>query len=165
MISLREVTDDDYAFMRHLYGGIRAAEMAHFPFTQDDWERFLDQQFDAQSVYYLEHYPGADRMIVEEDGSAIGRFYVDRREQEIRIMDIALVESARNRGIGTRFIRRVLEEGASSGRRVTIHVEAYNPALRLYQRLGFRPVQTNGVYHLMEWLPEGGSSGVAPEIR
>ena len=34
-----------------------------------------------------------------------------------------------------------------------IHVEAYNPALRLYERLGFVHADTNGVYLFMRWTP------------
>jgi len=34
---------------------------------------------------------------------------------------------------------------------VTIHVEAVNPAIRLYQRLGFKQIEDKGVYLLMEW--------------
>ena len=44
---------------------------------------------------------------------------------------------------------------SSSGREaqlpVRIHVEANNPAMGLYKRLGFRQIDTNGVYWLMEW--------------
>ena len=36
-----------------------------------------------------------------------------------------------------------------------IHVEHNNPAMRLYKRLGFRKIDDNGIYHLMEWSPEG----------
>ncbi len=43
--------------------------------------------------------------------------------------------------------------GRSTGTRVSIHVEHDNPARRLYDRLGFQHVDTNGVYHLMEWRP------------
>jgi hypothetical protein len=38
---------------------------------------------------------------------------------------------------------------------VSIHVEANNPAMTLYRRLGFTHVDTNGVYHLMRWEREG----------
>jgi ribosomal protein S18 acetylase RimI-like enzyme len=34
-------------------------------------------------------------------------------------------------------------------------VENFNPARRLYDRLGFQHVDTNGVYHIMKW-PAGG---------
>ena len=36
---------------------------------------------------------------------------------------------------------------------VRIHVEHYNPALRLYERLGFTHVDDHGVHKLMEWSP------------
>ena len=30
----------------------------------------------------------------------------------------------------------------------------FNPALALYERLGFRKLRELGVYHFMEWSPE-----------
>jgi hypothetical protein len=33
-----------------------------------------------------------------------------------------------------------------------IHVERFNPALRLYQRLGFRQIEDRGIYYFLEWL-------------
>ena len=38
-------------------------------------------------------------------------------------------------------------------RAVRARRESFNPALRLYQRLGFEHVDTNGVYYLMRWTP------------
>ena len=46
-----------------------------------------------------------------------------------------------------------MDRGVAAGKPVTIHVEAVNPALRLYQRLGFERIDTNGVYFLMRWTP------------
>lgn len=150
-ITLRPVTEADYDFMRLLYHSTRAEEMERYPFTDEEKTKFLDSQFAAQSQHYAEHYPTCDWRIIVRDDSAVGRLYVDRWRDQIRIVDIALVPEARGTGIGTGLLREVLEEGAHSGKPVTIHVEAYNPALRLYQRLGFRPIGTNGMYYLMEW--------------
>jgi hypothetical protein len=38
----------------------------------------------------------------------------------------------------------------AEGKRVTIHVERMNPALQLYERLGFSMAEDNGVYLLLE---------------
>jgi ribosomal protein S18 acetylase RimI-like enzyme len=46
-----------------------------------------------------------------------------------------------------------MDRGSAAGKPVTIHVEAFNPALRLYRRLGFEHADTNGVYFLMRWTP------------
>ena len=40
---------------------------------------------------------------------------------------------------------------AAAGKSVTIHVERMNPALRLYERLGFRLVEDKGVYLFLSW--------------
>ena len=69
----------------------------------------------------------------------------------LRIMDVALLPEHRNRGVGTALLRNLQAEGAAAGKHVSIHVERFNPALRLYERLGFRPVADRGVYLLLEW--------------
>lgn len=153
-IRLRPATDDDYAFMRQLYATTREVERPHFPFTPEQWEEFMDHQFAAQSTHYAAHYPTARFDIIELDGARIGRLYVDVWESEIRIVDIALMPEFRGTGIGTKLLHEVLDEGRAAGKRVTIHVEVYNPAQSLYNRLGFRPIATSGAYYLMEWTPD-----------
>jgi hypothetical protein len=54
-----------------------------------------------------------------------------------RIVDIALLPQYCNRGIGTTLLRDLQSEAAAAGKPLRIHVERFNPALRLYQRLGF----------------------------
>lgn len=152
-ITLRPAIDADYAFMRLLYGSARAEEMEHFPFDHAQKQAFLDQQFAAQFEHYKVHYPTCERNIVEQDGVPVGRLWVDEWRDQIRIVDIGLLPECRGGGIGSRLLHEVLDRGAAAGKPVTIHVEAYNPALRLYQRLGFEKVDTNGVYFLMRWTP------------
>ena len=43
---------------------------------------------------------------------------------------------------------------AGAGLPVRIHVEKFNPALRLYRRLGFTEIEDKGIYLFMEWQPE-----------
>jgi len=66
-------------------------------------------------------------------------------------MDIALLPAHRNIGIGTKLIRELQEEARGAGKTLSIHVEQFNPALRLYERLGFKKVREFGLYYLMEW--------------
>ena len=88
------------------------------------------------------------------DGEPAGRLYVDRRADEIRLIDIALMPAFRRRGIGGELLKRVLDQGREAGLPVQIHVEHNNPAMRLYDRLGFRRVEDQGVYWLMRWQPD-----------
>ena len=123
--------------------------------TDEQKAAFLDMQFEAQHRYYREQFPDADYLVVEMDGDAVGRIYLHRREDELRLIDIALLPEARNRGLGGKLLRDLLEEGQEKRLPVRIHVEVNNPAMRLYRRLGFRPIEDRGVYQLMEWNPAG----------
>jgi ribosomal protein S18 acetylase RimI-like enzyme len=81
---------------------------------------------------------------------------VHRGKQEIGIIDIALLPTYRGQGLGGILIRGVLADGAAAEVPVRIHVERFNPAMRLYERLGFRCIGDQGVYLHMEWTPPAG---------
>src|SRR5688572_13925507 len=155
MITLRPITPDDMEFLCQVYASTRQEEMA----LVTDWSEaqktaFLQMQFNAQHAHYAEHYSRARFQIILLNGVPIGRLYIDRRTKEIRIVDIALLPEYRNQGIGSGLLKEILAEGEQAGLPVTIHVELFNPALRLYERLGFRHIDDHGVYYLMEWKPD-----------
>ncbi len=151
--TLRPITPADRELLYRIYASTRTEELAAVPWSAKEKEDFLRFQFDAQDKYYAEHFPRAAFDLVLLDGEPIGRLYVDRREDEIRLIDIALLPEHRGGGLGGEIMREVLAEGAESGRLVRIHVEHNNPAMRLYLRLGFEKIEEQGVYHLMEWRP------------
>ena len=54
-------------------------------------------------------------------------------------------------GIGTTLLHGLQSEATAAGKLLRIHVERFNPALRLYERLGFRQIDDRGVNLFMEW--------------
>lgn len=123
------------------------------PWSDEEKDAFLRFQFDAQSKYYAENFGEAAFDVIELEGERIGRLYVDRRDDEIRLVDIAYLPEFRGQGLGGELMAEVLAEGESKGLLVRIHVEHNNPAMRLYKRLGFKKIEEQGVYWLMEWTP------------
>jgi ribosomal protein S18 acetylase RimI-like enzyme len=152
-LTLRPVSPSDRDFLLQVYASTREEELQLVDWSDDQKTAFVRMQFDAQDAYYREHYSPATFDVVEVDGEPVGRLYVARWEDEIRIMDIALLPEFRGAGVGTRLLRELLTEGAREGKRVSIHVEKQNPALRLYERLGFTPLADRGVYLLLEAQP------------
>lgn len=152
-LTLRPITDDDLAFLHAVYASTRADELAAVDWTADQRAQFVAMQFRAQHVHYQQHFADASFDVVELAGIPIGRLYVHRRHSEIRIVDIALLEEYRGRGIGADLLSAILAEADAAGIPVTIHVEHQNPAMRLYQRLGFEPAGDTGVYTLMRRPP------------
>jgi len=159
-VALRPITDADLGFLLQLYATTRADELAQVPWTDEQKAAFVVQQFQAQHAWWQEHYDGARFDLVLVDGEPAGRLYVDVWTREIRIIDIAMMPTYRNGGIGTMLLERVFAEGDAAGKPVSIHVEVFNPARRLYSRLGFVETGAHGdVYILME-RPVGGAAPV-----
>ena len=152
-VTRRPIGDQDMEFLLHLYASTREEELAHVPWTPDLKMAFLRQQFEAQHRHYQEHYTGTAFDVLLVDDRPAGRLYVARWTKTLRIVDIALMPEFRGRGIGTALMTELFAEADASGRSVSIHVEANNPARRLYERLGFRDVGEHGVYLLMEREP------------
>ena len=114
---------------------------------------FLAEQFQLQRDHYRKNYQGAEFLVVEADGERIGRIYLYPSEREIRLMDIALVDARRGQGLGAALVQGLMQIAREDGREITLHVETNNPALRLYDRLGFRLIEERGVYLFLGWTP------------
>lgn len=125
--------------------------MSVVPWTDLQKQEFLAMQFNAQFAHYQEHYPDAQRLIIERAGKPVGRLYVDRWPTQHRIVDIALAAEARGKGIGTAILGDLIQEADSAQKALSIHVEKNNPAMTLYRRLGFETTADKGVYDCMEY--------------
>lgn len=158
-ITLRPVGAEDYDFLVAVYGSTRAEEMALVPWTSEQQEAFVRSQFAAQQDHYEKKYPTASHDIIAFDGRPVGRLYVARLDQEIRIVDITLLPAERNAGIGSYLIEQLLDEARRSKKMTRIFVEEFNPSLRLFERLGFLPSEQHGIHLLMQFNPPGLNSG------
>jgi ribosomal protein S18 acetylase RimI-like enzyme len=153
-VTMRPVRGEDEQFLFGLYASTRAEELAITPWTAEQKEAFLRMQFDAQTKYYRQVYPQMDYRIVLNNGVPAGRFIVATLEDEVRLIDIALLPEHRNAGIGRMLVQMLLDNATRLDKAVRIHVEHSNRAMHLYERLGFRLVADKGVYVMMEWNPQ-----------
>jgi ribosomal protein S18 acetylase RimI-like enzyme len=160
-IVCRPAADSDLPLLAAVYASTRHEELAQTGWPRETQEQFLRQQFQAQHNHYRTHYPGAEWLVIEQGGDAVGRLYLDEWERELRLVDVSLLPHARGSGIGTALLQDLIEAAAAKGKRLSIHVEQDNPAMRLYRRLGFEKVDEHGIYHLMEWSPPGARAALS----
>ncbi|MDE2155995.1 MAG: GNAT family N-acetyltransferase [Xanthomonadaceae bacterium] len=150
--ALRPANDADMAFLRALYRETRANELSPVPWPPDVKQAFLDSQFDLQHRHYVTYYGRSDFLIIERGRQPVGRVYLLRQPPDFRIVDIALLESARRKGVGSALIAHVQQLARAGGCAVTLHVDHRNTeARRLYQRLGFEAAQGDGTHLPMKW--------------
>ena len=152
LVTIRPATRDDEGFLLHLFAGTRPEfDLLDLPESQK--QALLSMQFKAQRQQYDASYPQAESGIILRDGRPIGRMLVDRTAREITLIDIALLPEHRNTGIGTELIKELLGEAAEARKPVRLHVLKSNPALRLYERLGFSKVGDQSMYFEMLFQP------------
>ena len=153
-LRFRPITDDDLEFLQRLYASTRADEMAVVPWSDEEKRVFLDQQFHAQHTFYHQQFRDARFSLILQDEQPIGRLYLQHRKDEFRIIDISLMPEARGKGFGGGILQDILDEAQQHQLPVRIHVEYNNPAMHLYERLGFVKTDETGVYYLMERKPD-----------
>lgn len=154
-LCFRPIADADRPFLYRLYASTRTEELAPVPWPDAQKAAFLTMQFQAQHADYQRNYPAADRLVVTRADEPAGRLYVERGAREHSIIDIAFLPEHRGQGLGTALMRDLMDDAARAGKALSIYVEKFNPALRLYHRLGFQTIEDKGVYDLMRWTAAG----------
>ncbi len=154
-INFRPAEPSDEAFLLKVYGSTRAEELRAAPWNETQREAFLKMQFAAQHQHYHQLYPEGDYLIILDHDRAVGRLYVARLKEQIRIIDITILPEERGRGLGTSIIGDLMAEAAQAEKPLRIYVESFNPSLRLFERLGFSKIEENGFHLLMQWQAGG----------
>jgi len=149
-ITLRPVQDSDNEFLLKVYGSTREQELAHVPWTAEQKQQFVRMQYEAQKSHYAAQHPQASHEIICVEGTDAGRLYLDRAGEKFHILDITLLPEHRNRGAGSFLMGQIMADAQEAGKPVSIFVETFNPSLRLFQRLGFTPVQQEGFHLLLQ---------------
>ena len=108
--SLRPATPGDRDVLRRIYAESRDDVASLVDWTEEQKDAFLTMQFEAQHRDYHERFAGARFDLIVSGDEVVGRLYVDPREDEIRILDIAVLRAWRRRGIGSHWMRRLLDE-------------------------------------------------------
>lgn len=93
---------------------------------------------DAQANSFDQQWELAQVRILMADSSDVGWIQSTARENELFLAQIFVARPFQGRGIGTQVMNRLIAEAAEAGQAMCLDVVKINPALRLYDRLGFR---------------------------
>lgn len=125
-IDFRPVTPEDFAYCAKLYFEAMDATI-----------RALNLDLDRHTASFRNQWSAAEVRIVTRNGVDIGWLQTAAETDALFLKQLFVDAPLRNRGIGTVVMHRLMDEAAHAGRAVTLGVVKTNPALRLYERLGF----------------------------
>jgi len=152
-ISVRPVTNDDAGLLLEIYQSSRGDDLRGLGWAEDRISEFLGMQYEAQQHFYKREYKRAVDEIILWEGKPAGRLVVERREHEIRCIDVALLPDHRNKGIGTFLIRKLQNEARREKKPLRLQVIRFNRAVNLFERSGFVRISETGTHFQMEWAP------------
>jgi ribosomal protein S18 acetylase RimI-like enzyme len=155
MIELRLQQKKDDAFIEAVYRSTREVELNLTNWPEEQKKAFVMMQSMAQLAEYKTKYPDAAYQVIIYKKKDAGRFYTWENENEIRLIDITLLPAFRGKGIASFLVGELIKKSEKGRKKISLHVDPANPALRLYLRLGFVHIKNNGRHHYMERKPAG----------
>jgi ribosomal protein S18 acetylase RimI-like enzyme len=98
----------------------------------------LNLNIDAQVAGFRHRWDVTQVRIITLDGTDIGWLQSFVKDDALFLGQLFVEGALRRQGIGTEVVKGLIEEAARGGQALTLGVVKTNPALRLYERLGFR---------------------------
>jgi ribosomal protein S18 acetylase RimI-like enzyme len=126
-IVIRPAHGEDFDYCAHLYFE-----------GMENIIKELNLDVAAHAAGFRQRWDVTQVRIVTLDGTDIGWLQSLVKDDALFLGQLFVDKSLRGRGIGTELVKGLIGEAASAGRAVTLGVVKTNPALRLYERLGFR---------------------------
>lgn len=152
-LTLRDERPEDEAFLFEVYASTREEELALTGWDAPTRAAFLQMQFKAMRRGYAEQFPKGQFSILLKEGFPVGRMVIDRADDAICLVDLALLPGYRGQGFGTFLMQGLVAEAAKMAKPITLHVFKGTRPVHWYERLGFLRVAEDGAYDRFEWQP------------
>jgi ribosomal protein S18 acetylase RimI-like enzyme len=122
-ITLRDATEKDFNFVFEL----NKTNMRKYVEETREWDDEKEKE-DLKSKFS----PELDK-IIQIDRKDVGVLRAIDKGDELSLDHIELLSEHQRKGIGTQLIKSLI----NSGKKISLKVRKNNPAVKLYQRLGF----------------------------
>lgn len=141
-VGFRPASAQDFEYCKRLYfsGSKRIIEELH-----------LDRA--AQAVIFARQWAPSEVRIITLDGSDAGWLQTSVGKDGIFVAQLFVDGPFQGQGIGTEVLSRVIANAAKDNLAVRLGVVKINPALRLYERLGFHITHDDDLKFYMERDP------------
>lgn len=141
---------------------LRPATDAHYPFALDLYLSAMRPYTEALMVWdetkqrssFAAQWVLDEVRVIVVEGREFGWLQAADLPTEVRLLQFFIAPAERGGGVGTRVLAELLSTWQAMRKPVVLTVLKNNPALRLYQRLGFAVTGEVGVKYAMRWDPQ-----------
>jgi GNAT superfamily N-acetyltransferase len=125
-LAFRPATPEDFPYCARLYFDGMASTI-----------HALGLDAEKHSASFRARWIAAEVRIITAAGVDAGWLQTTVEADALFLAQLFVEAPHRRRGFGTQVMHRLIDEAARAGRAMTLGVVKTNPALRLYERLGF----------------------------
>jgi GNAT superfamily N-acetyltransferase len=152
---LRPELPEDDAFLFQLFRANNIDLLHLMGLSGEMVEQLIQFQYRSQTATYRSMFPKAAFSIIEWEGETIGRFIEHDEEDVVYFVDFVLVAERQSQGLGSAFIRAVMDEWAARGRGTRVKILYNNdPSLKMCRKLGMvEHASEDMAYVEMRWYP------------
>lgn len=166
-ISARPARSGDKDFLAKLFRDSR--DDLHMADANKDYiEMTIDMQLNAQTTGYGNNFPNAVYLVLEKNGSRIGRITLDIGPVELRLVNLDFIRKARNKGYGSSIIQWIMKAAAQTRRPMVMPARRDDFVLtRFLLRYGFVEDKaiSDDVTARMIWFPTSDEMNGLSEIK
>ncbi|HEX8956624.1 MAG TPA: GNAT family N-acetyltransferase [Burkholderiaceae bacterium] len=152
-LTVRPATPGDRPFLETLFRSARP-DLQFIDAERDFVEAVIEQQHQVQQQGTGDNFPEAMHMVIEKAQHNIGALVVDFGPNEVRVLYIAFVPTARGLGYGKTILQGVQQAATQNRCPVAVTVWRSNPgAKKIYLELGFKVEESHATAERMVWYP------------
>lgn len=152
-LSMRPATTEDRPFLEILYRSARP-DLQFIDGEAEQVDEIIAHQYDIMQQGAGNQYPDAMHFVIEKIQERVGALIVDFGSNEVRVIYIAFIPTARGFGYGKTILQGVQQAAASTGCPVSVVVWHNNPgAKQIYLQLGFQVEESQLLAERMTWYP------------
>lgn len=156
-LRLAETSDED--FLYEIFVASRERELG--PLPPEVRDTLAKQQYQFHRNGLKTEYPDAEQFVMlapagstDVETGPVGMIILADRPDALWVVDMALHPDRRNAGLGAAVLQSLMDRCRSSGKIMRGSVTPYNPARRLYARLGVKEIGQERGYISLEWRPD-----------
>lgn len=144
-------------FLYQVFYSTKQEEAVSWGFPPEEADSFIRTQWVIRQQAYQLQYPYAKTELIIDNHRWIGSLMTLRTEEALHLIDLALLPTYRNQQHGSSIITKLQQDASERHIPILLHVLAMNPALRLYQRMGFHITGNHEPYLSMQWTMDTGT--------
>ena len=115
----------------------------------ENMQAYVERVYSWNSTLFRNKFVALEYRVIESNQNILGFFKVVS-SKDIYLAEIQIARSYQNRGIGRKIIKELIKEAKVKNKRIWLRVIRGNPALKLYQRLGFVVFETSSTHLKLE---------------